>query len=606
MNQTMRWMVVCVLATVLAGCPQAGGPSFDRPADLSKFAGYAGKNPNTADTFRFVVMSDRTGGRQVGRWAQAIQEVNRLKPDMVLCIGDLTQGYTADKKQLGQWWDEFDQELSGLEAPFFYCPGNHDVQDPAPREMYTKLHAVGGRTYYSFNYRNCHFVILDSTLWAYSKVPANPAAAKAQLDWFRDDLAAARSARHTFVFAHHPLFAYPVWKDLLGILDKDRTTIFSGHTHSMRYGVVDGVEYHILGPTATRGNPLEFDDATFHQFAFVTVDTGKPTVAIAPLGQIRPYDWIDSEVENVLEGAMKEMTLSPVAASGGKSTLRITNNSDREAEYTIAWAGIEKWFANAAPVSQTVRLAPKATAALDYDVAAAPEGLASPRVDVRFEATVKGARHFGSRTFQLLVTREMTAKGLSPTIDGKLDDWAGVHAVPLLAANRAAGESPSKNGGSVMLAYDDKNLYVAVQMRDDKLITQGEEAWLRDGVEVFWDPRAADEKNIKFEKPCRQLLLPLPAEGKAMEVLTNPVDKALAKAVTARMTRTTDGYVLEMAIPLASIEKDFVAAPGKTLRVDVATNDLEEAGSGANAIRSLSGIAGASRGTGFYTIVKFE
>ena len=42
----------------------------DTPTDLSRIAGWRGAAPNSPDTFRFVILSDRTGGHIPGLWAQ--------------------------------------------------------------------------------------------------------------------------------------------------------------------------------------------------------------------------------------------------------------------------------------------------------------------------------------------------------------------------------------------------------------------------------------------------------------------------------------------------------------------------------------------------------
>ena len=86
-------VVVCLVLLSVTGCSIFGG--LDQPAELSRIAGWGGRAVNSADAFRFVVVSDRTGGHQPGAWAQAVEQINRLKPDFVVSIGDLIEGYTA-------------------------------------------------------------------------------------------------------------------------------------------------------------------------------------------------------------------------------------------------------------------------------------------------------------------------------------------------------------------------------------------------------------------------------------------------------------------------------------------------------------------------------
>ena len=50
--------------------------------------------------FQFAIVSDRTGGKRSGVFAQAIDRLNLLKPEFVICVGDLIQGYTEDEIDL--------------------------------------------------------------------------------------------------------------------------------------------------------------------------------------------------------------------------------------------------------------------------------------------------------------------------------------------------------------------------------------------------------------------------------------------------------------------------------------------------------------------------
>ena len=58
--------------------------------------------------FTSSILSDRTGMNIPGEFEKAIDEVNLLKPDFVMCVGDLISGYTDDEALLAQQWDEVD------------------------------------------------------------------------------------------------------------------------------------------------------------------------------------------------------------------------------------------------------------------------------------------------------------------------------------------------------------------------------------------------------------------------------------------------------------------------------------------------------------------
>src|SRR5581483_8703821 len=95
---------------------------------------------NTPDVFRFLVLSDRTGGHRPGIFSRAIEQVNLLQPEFVLCVGDLIEGGTTRPDRLTGEWKEFQGFVAKLQMPFFYLPGNHDLsngfQDGAWQEKF--------------------------------------------------------------------------------------------------------------------------------------------------------------------------------------------------------------------------------------------------------------------------------------------------------------------------------------------------------------------------------------------------------------------------------------------------------------------------------------
>ena len=54
--------------------------------------------PALSDPLRFsiAIMTDRTGGHRPGIWMQAVERINWLRPDFVVSVGDLIEGYTEN------------------------------------------------------------------------------------------------------------------------------------------------------------------------------------------------------------------------------------------------------------------------------------------------------------------------------------------------------------------------------------------------------------------------------------------------------------------------------------------------------------------------------
>jgi hypothetical protein len=147
-----------VLAVLLSACVAA--PGVESTHRIGASVPHTDKpfldNP---DNFQFVVVSDRTGGHRPGVFDQAMDKINLLQPEFVMCVGDLIEGYSEDESVLNAQWDELDSMVDKLQMPFFYTVGNHDVSNDLMRELWLKRN---GSDYYHFNYRDVLFISLNT------------------------------------------------------------------------------------------------------------------------------------------------------------------------------------------------------------------------------------------------------------------------------------------------------------------------------------------------------------------------------------------------------------------------------------------------------------
>ena len=580
-----------ILSLCIAGC--GGGQT---PADLNHIAGQRGLAPNSADTFRFVVMTDRNGGQEVGKWAIAVDEVNRLRPDFVMCIGDLTRGYKENPPLTEQEWNEFREENKALRAPFFFTPGNHDVLGVETRKAYGLRHNVNGAPYYSFDYRGCHFAVIDTTCMIEPKArtPEAPLAG-AQWAWLAKDLAAAKGARHTFLLMHHPLWRYSsVWEKLRPMLDPARVTLFAGHTHNLDYSEIDGVPCHTLSVTAAKTSG-ERARGSFQMYAFVTVDAGRPAVTYMPVGSALPLNAVDLAAEAIAQSAMEDAAMSTLGVSGGRTTLRLSNTSKYPMSCDLRWSGSAADLKAMTQPAETISLSPSGTAERTFEFPAFAGTDSLPKLQLTYSYTINKRLRSATREVPLPVVQEYFA-----TPEGK-PELTKTTAMDILP--RPSGTIPAPPNWRV--TYDKQNLYVDVTAVDEKIVTEGKEPWQRDGIEIFWDPRPADQQDGPFAGDCRQVLLAVPDDGEPVKVQTNPKDGGLVEAVKAECLRGKAGYRIIATIPLASIAKDFTPGPGKSLRMDLYQDD-KNAPDGQLTVTSVSGKPESSRKTAHYVIVRFK
>ena len=71
------------------------------------------------DRFMFAIFSDLYGGERERVFAVAMAQLELLRPELILNVGDLINGGTEDRDRLNREWAEFDAKLDGLSAPAF-------------------------------------------------------------------------------------------------------------------------------------------------------------------------------------------------------------------------------------------------------------------------------------------------------------------------------------------------------------------------------------------------------------------------------------------------------------------------------------------------------
>ncbi len=597
-------LLVIVVLFVTVHKASVGGPK-----DLSKIAGWKGKDPNSTEAFSFVVVSDRTGAHVEGEWAAAVKQVNLLQPDFVICVGDLIEGYTEDQTKLTNEWDEFEAMTRKFEAPFFYCAGNHDVSNDLMWKIYRQRHGVDGKSYYSFDYRGCHFVVLDS-----NTASRKESFAKEQFAWLAKDLDRAKDAKHLFVFYHHAreegvLWRHNnLWEQLRELLPVGKTTIFNGHWHYLNFELAEGIPTYVLAATGglvrSDMHPNEMD---FRMFAQVSVDQGKPTVALIPLHGILPgsYAEFDTNVRSTVT-LINHFNLIP--PGGGTYTFRQQN------PFTMPMTIDLQWKADGWTVEPEV-----ATLIAESGLAVEKRFLLTPLADGAEKPKITATYKFTNpyRKDQVELKRE-TALGIyrqmdlpnvvDITVDGDLDDWLAVKALPVagevyIFSGRDHWFGPKDSSFDLRVATDGKRLFLAVDVTDEQICIDGEQAYNNDGVEIFWDTRPTAKRNGRHGQGTGQVVLAVPKQGsQQIEPTWNMRDRAIPGDLKAICKRREGGYVIELSIPLSELGCATAPIAGQNIWLVAMVNDRDrDAEKETLTHTTTTGLGGNNMSTASYT-----
>lgn len=168
----------------------------------------AGAQPAAPDGLRFALTgstfpeSPFTGKNEA--LPALFRRINEDNPVFVVHLGDIILGGKdwmgiADK-DLDRQFRDFRESAYALNPVLFTVKGEKDVLNTSAANYYRH---TGRKAWYSFNYGNCHFIVLDTC------DPAACVMGDAQKRWLKADLKRYRHHPAIFVFTHHPLVKNP-------------------------------------------------------------------------------------------------------------------------------------------------------------------------------------------------------------------------------------------------------------------------------------------------------------------------------------------------------------------------------------------------------------
>ena len=293
-NTTLIGGIIAAMAIGAAACV-AGAAEFSHELRSDAKPWTSEKFLDDPQEFHFAIIGDLTGGERPGVYAKAVSALNLLRPEFVMSVGDLIQcgGQPDARKQ----WASFRARTAKLEMPFFHVVGNHDIwtgfKGMSPqRQQSIDLwkEQFGTNTYYSFTYKGCLFICLDS-MEVHDYYPPREPLPEHQLVWAAEQMERKQGARWTFIFLHKPLdFMSDRWLRFERRIQKHDYTIFCGDWHNHCTAVRNGKKVHMVGTTGggfdlgATGDDLRY--GIMDSVTWVTVTKKGPVVSNLALSGI--------------------------------------------------------------------------------------------------------------------------------------------------------------------------------------------------------------------------------------------------------------------------------------------------------------------------------
>jgi predicted phosphodiesterase len=429
---------------------------------------------NAEDSFKFIVVGDRTGGHVKGIFEEVINEVKLLKPDFTMCVGDLIEGYTEDTMTIHAQWDTVINIVKELPCKFYYVVGNHDINNENDRKIYERR--TGFNRYYSFDYKNSHFIVLDNSM-VYPD-PSSQEMSEEQMKWLKDDLEKYRNMENIFVFYHVPTYLYSLKKNtqdtLMGILEQYKVDIvFTGHHHEYSYLGRNGVEYINVGSSGGGMGTNDFARGHFYHYLMVSVKGKENEIAVIRKGNVFPRNVITQDDISIIERADSEVVQIDTCIikdtpkkSIERVSVRISNLGADSLIQTIKW---EYDSTRYSIIPEKLTLAIDAGEKKEYriqftinsgsDIFPIPEYSLAYPLDFEYGKVCTLKNYIPVKRL-----KEVKKCKKEPVLDGKLNDVAWKNIEPITGLGTYDGQpDPPVEKTKVYFCNDKENLYMAAR-----------------------------------------------------------------------------------------------------------------------------------------------
>jgi len=193
--------------------------------------------------FSFIITGDNHGKIKI--YQKLFNKINKEDYAFIVDLGDCVNW--GKEKEYKKVKENFEK----ANIPVYHVVGNHDIYGRGG-EFWSEYF---GQKYYSWDYQNAHFVVLDNVLdinnyWS------------TQLDWLEKDLSSSQK-KFKFIFVHAPLLypqslkektGFDIYKGFRGPISKKKlqrffdivkkyrvNNIYAGHTHIFSEYSIDDI-----------------------------------------------------------------------------------------------------------------------------------------------------------------------------------------------------------------------------------------------------------------------------------------------------------------------------------------------------------------------------
>ena len=283
---------------------------------------------------RIVILPDRTTGNDAGlKYVdEAVEDINRLRPDAVIAVGDMVQGYTRDPAEWNRQATDHLARVQQLTVPFLPAVGNHDVISGSRRagdRTYERMYRERyGPRWYRADFDHLVAIVLDSDEPCDGRKPGLGAE---QVTWLTRELESlAGDPRALVVLVHRPLWrtgsARAEWDSAVhpALVRAGADAVIAGHLHSLQMEEPrDGITYMVVGTCGGNVDQLPLA-GQLHHLTVLNACGGTIELSHVPVGTTIAPDFVLAADQERAYMLKREETMSfagtlPETADAGTS-----------------------------------------------------------------------------------------------------------------------------------------------------------------------------------------------------------------------------------------------------------------------------------------------
>ncbi len=227
------------------GSPQLKFPGVAPSGPLPTAINFPLVPQNEADQFRAIMFGDPQ--------PRNIQEVRYIAADIIpeligtdasfgVTLGDIAFDDLSTFKPLNQ-------AIGVLGIPWYNVLGNHDLNFDVPDRKHSTetFQSIYGPTYYSYDYGNVHFVVMDNINYFIDPATSNGKYSalfgERQLEFLKNDLALVPADSLVVLMMHIPLIGAVDRQEVYRLIEERPFCVsISGHTHYHEHRFIDAAD----------------------------------------------------------------------------------------------------------------------------------------------------------------------------------------------------------------------------------------------------------------------------------------------------------------------------------------------------------------------------